>query len=132
MLAALHDIDIRLGNTGPMSESNKSILLAANAAVTTGDNEGFLAHCAEDIVWSTVGGESLHGKQAVRAWMQEAYVEPPEFNVKELIADGVLVAALGEITSKGNDGKPVHNDYCDVWRFREGKMVELRAFVIET
>jgi uncharacterized protein len=25
-----------------------------------------------------------------------------------------------------------HYSYCDVWRFRDGKMVELKAFVIKT
>ena len=44
-----------------MSELNKSVLQQANAAVQAGDNEGFLSFCTEDVVWSTVGGETLHG-----------------------------------------------------------------------
>jgi uncharacterized protein (TIGR02246 family) len=115
-----------------MSELNKSILQKANAAVSAGDNEGFLALCADDIVWSTVGGETLHGKDAVRASMQKEYVNPPEFSVHSLIAEDDWVVALGDITSTGADGKPVANAYSDVWRFRDGKMVELRAFVIPT
>lgn len=42
-----------------------------------------------------------------------------------------FVAALGEITLKDEAGKPVQHAYCDVWRFRGGKMAELHAFVIE-
>ncbi len=38
-----------------MSERNKAALKAANAAITQGDIEGFLVHCAEDITWTTVG-----------------------------------------------------------------------------
>jgi ketosteroid isomerase-like protein len=31
---------------------------------------------------------------------------------------------------KDEDGKMVDYSYCDVWRFRDGKMAELKAFVI--
>jgi uncharacterized protein len=32
---------------------------------------------------------------------------------------------------KDEEGRDVDYSYCDVWRFRGGKMVELMAFVIE-
>jgi ketosteroid isomerase-like protein len=48
-----------------------------------------------------------------------------------MIAEGDFVAALGEITLKDEAGKTSHHAYCDVWRFREGRMAELRAFVVE-
>ena len=113
-----------------MSELNKSILQQANAAVRAGDNEGFLAFCADDIVWSTVGGATLHGKEAVRAWMAREYTEPPRFTVRTLIAEGEYVAALGDIESKYEQGRVVPNAYCDVWRVRDGKLAQLQAYVI--
>ena len=113
-----------------MLDSNKAVLEQANEAVRAGDNEGFLAFCTEDIVWSTVGGETLRGKEAVRAWMAEEYVQPPEFTVNALIAEGDTVAALGEITSYDEGGRPVPNAYCDVWRLREGKLAELSAYLV--
>jgi len=113
-----------------MSELNKNVLQQANAAVNRGDNEGFLAHCTEDLIWSTVGGDTLRGKEAVRAWMVDGYAEPPTFTVRELIAEGDMVVALGDIESTGDDGQPVQNAYADVWRLRDGKLAELRAFVI--
>nr|WP_314544680.1 nuclear transport factor 2 family protein [uncultured Massilia sp.] len=115
-----------------MSELNKTTLQRANAAVAAGDNEGFLACCTDDIVWSTVGGETLLGKQAVRAWMASEYVAPPAFTVQHLVAEGDFVVALGDIASRDVDGREVQNAYSDVWRFRDGKMAELRAFVIPT
>lgn len=113
-----------------MSELNKAVLQNANAAVRMGDHEGFLSFCTDDIVWSTVGGETLHGKDAVRAWMKTAYLEPPRFTVRQLIGEGDVVVAIGEIASRDEAGKPVANAYCDVWRFRDGKMAELNAYVI--
>ena len=64
--------------------------------------------------------------------MTTTYIEPPTFTVTNLIAEGDFLTVLGEITIKDEDGKETHSSYCDVWRFRGGKIVELTAFVIET
>ena len=115
-----------------MSLNNKAILEKANAAVTAGDNEGFLSFCTDDTEWTFVGDQSLRGKEAVRQYMAKAYVEPPKFMVEHFIAEGEFVTAIGTISMKNEDGKMVDYAYCDVWRFRDGKMAALKAFVIET
>jgi uncharacterized protein len=82
--------------------------------------------------WTFVGDKTLKGKAAVRQWMATTYLEPPTFMVANLIAEGDFVTAVGDITMKDEGGKAAHYSYCDVWCFRGGKIVELRAFVIET
>lgn len=104
--------------------------MEANEAITRGDFEGFLVHCTDETVWNFVGDRTLRGKEAVRRWMAETYQEPPKFNVRQLIADGEFVAALGEITLKNGQGEDTTSSYCDVWRFENGLMAELNAFVI--
>lgn len=115
-----------------MSQTNKDILINANEAVTNGDNEGFLAECTDDVIWNFVGDRILKGKDEVRDYMKQTYIEPPQFDVKHLIAEGDFVTAIGNISLKDENGKLVKYDYCDVWRFRDGKMAELTAFVIES
>jgi uncharacterized protein len=115
-----------------MLAKNKAILEEANAAIAQGNYEGFLSFCADDTKWTFVGDKTLNGKEAVRQYMAEAYIEPPKFRVADLIAEGDFVTALGDITLKEKDGKAAHYSYCDVWRFRGGKIIELRAFVIKT
>lgn len=115
-----------------MSESNKAILQEANAAITKGDYEGFLAFCSDDTEWTFVGEQTLKGKSAVRRWMATNYTEPPKFAVAHMIAEGDFVVAVGDIMVKDESGKAVRSSYSDVWRFRDGKMVELKAFVVET
>ena len=109
--------------------SNKEVLQKANAAISSGDNEGFLSFCTDDTEWTFVGDQTLQGKEAVRRWMKINYLEPPKFVVENLIAEGDFVTALGHIKVK-KDGKITDHRYCDVWRFRDGKMAELKAFVI--
>lgn len=115
-----------------MSENNKAILEAANAAIAEGNYEGFLSFCTDDTEWTFVSDRTLNGKAAVRQWMATTYVEPPTFRVANLIAEDDFVTALGNITMKDEDGKAADYSYCDIWRFRDGKIVELRAFVIKT
>ncbi|HST44133.1 MAG TPA: nuclear transport factor 2 family protein [Luteimonas sp.] len=114
-----------------MSARNKAVLEQANAAITRGDIEGFLVHCTDDLQWTAVGDSTIHGKAAVRTWMQANYVEPPVFGVSQLVAEDDMLVALGEIESRDADGRVVRNAYSDVWRLRDGKLAELRAFVVE-
>lgn len=114
-----------------MSEDNKKVLLSANAAIDNGDTEGFLSFCTEDLEWTAVGEFTLKGKEAVRQWMAVAYLESPQYTVADLIAEGDFLVAVGDILVKDNNGQPIRHCYSDVWRFHEGKMAELRAFVIK-
>lgn len=113
-----------------MTKTHKEILQEANAAIARGDFEGFLVHCTEDTVWNFLGERTLRGKAVVRRWMAEAYRQPPRFNVRQLIADGEFLAAVGEITLKDDSGKDATFSYCDVWRFQNNRMAELNAFVV--
>lgn len=114
-----------------MVEINKATLEKANAAITRGNHEEFLEYCTDDTHWTFVGDQVLQGKEAVRQYMAKAYIEPPKFDVKNLIAENDFVTAIGNISLKDENGKTTHYSYCDVWRFRDGKMAELTAFVIE-
>lgn len=110
---------------------NKTTLQKANACVSRGDYDGFLEYCTEDTKWIFVGEQVLRGKAEVRQYMAEAYIEPPKFEVETLVAEGDFVTAVGTISMKNENGKTITYDYCDVWRLRNGRLAELRAFVIE-
>jgi uncharacterized protein len=111
-------------------ENNKQILIKANEAISKGDHEGFLRYCTDDTRWQFVGDQILEGKEPVRKWMLTEYRQPPRFDIKNLIAENDYVTALGQITLIKENGASVEYTYCDVWRFRDGKMAELMAFVV--
>jgi len=115
-----------------MSAKSKEIVEKVNAAFAENDLEGFLAFCAEDVRWTMVGEKTVDGKEAIRQWLASMDIEPPEFTVVALIAEGDLVAAHGDMIMKDEDGKTVPYSYCDFYRFRGDKIVELRSFVIKT
>lgn len=114
-----------------MDLNHKSILENANAAINAGNLEGFLAFCTEDTEWTFVGEVTLRGKEQVRQYMSKSSQEPPDFKVDYMIEEGEFVTAVGSIRMKNVDGTLSDYAYCDVWRFRENQMAELKAFVIK-
>ena len=116
-----------------MSKAHKHILEQANAAVVRGDHEGFLAFCTEDTHWTFLGDRTLQGKQAIRQWMDTTYkAGPPQLKVHRMVSEEDCLTAIGEIVLTDADGRQTQFAYCDVWRFREGKLDALHAFVVET
>jgi ketosteroid isomerase-like protein len=113
-----------------MKTDNKAILTHANTFIAAGNYEKFLSFCTDDTRWEFVGDQTLQGKEAVRQYMKQAYLEPPEFTVEQLIGEGEFVTAIGKITLKDQAGSLREYSYCDVWRFLDGKLAELRAFVV--
>lgn len=119
-----------------MSERNKEIVGKVNEAFLNGNFEGFLNYCADDVVWTIVGDRTVKGKENIRQWMKsmaEEYPEPPKFTVAEpVISEGDFVAARGDMTMKDKEGKLGQYSYCDIYRFRNERIVELTSFVVKT
>jgi ketosteroid isomerase-like protein len=115
-----------------MSEKNKAILDQANAAVARGDYEGFLAHCTDDVEWVFVG-DTTPEREGGRASVHEDDVRPAAPTSRSMTDRGPrLRHGTGDIRVKDETGKVVHSAYCDVWRFRDGKIAGLRAYVVES
>ncbi|MEC5173981.1 nuclear transport factor 2 family protein [Chryseobacterium nepalense] len=108
----------------------KSILKEANACIAAGDHEGFLKFCTKDTYWTFIGDRTLKGIDEVRAYMHEAYKEPPKFEVALMIEEGNYLTAVGTISLLNENSEWVDYEYCDVWRFEDGKLAELKAFVV--
>lgn len=129
------NLDAQVKNNNNLKQqknmNNTAILHTANEFVSNGNYESFLAYCTTDTKWVFVGERILHGKEEVRAYMKEFYIEPPVFDVELAIEEGDFVTVTGNIRLKNKNGKYEHFNYCDIWRFENGKIAELKAFVIE-
>jgi ketosteroid isomerase-like protein len=115
-----------------MAETNKQIVEKINKAFEKNDPEAFLSYCTDNVVWNMVGEKTTNGKTEVREWLaQMKDMEPPKFTVDQFIAEGDSVACCGDMTMKDKDGTPGKYSYCDVYRFRNGKITELRSYVVK-
>ena len=109
--------------------TNREILVRANQAFSRGNYEEFLTHCTEDTKWTYVGDLTLEGKDKVREYLATTYNEST-FQTEKFIEEGEYLVAIGWIKMKDKEGKIKSHSFCDVWKFRDGKMAELKAFVI--
>ena len=112
-------------------QTNKDILIRADEAIAAGRYEEFLSYCDEQSVWTFVGDEVLDGRAAIRSYMEKTYIQPPVFDVEQLIEEGNYVTAVGKISLTDTDKNTTVYDYCDVWQLRQGKLFTLKAFVVE-
>jgi len=116
-----------------VSNRNKQIIEQVNGAFAGNNLEGFLVHCADDVAWTIVGEKTATGKESIRQWMSGMIGgDAPVFNVATMIADGDLVMAHGAMTMTDENRKTVPYSYCDIYRFRGDKIVELTSFVVKT
>ncbi len=119
-----------------MKTKLKKIVEKADEAFAFYKPEDFLSLCHEDIVWRMVGEETAMGKDEVRKWMAlgidngDVSFEPPSINYINIIEENKCVIAFGEMVIKKKNGHISNFSYCDIYRFKNDKIIELTSFVI--
>ena len=115
---------------------NKRLLQQIFERVAAGDGALFVEHLADDVVMRVSGQNSwsrtFTGKQSVLRDLFGVVRERTTGTRKTIplrfIADGdiVVVEGRGEMTSKA--GVPYNNEYCLIYRLRDGKIVEITEY----
>ena len=116
-----------------MSQENKAIVEQMNKAAAEGNTDAFVEPCAENIRWAVFGEKTVEGKPAIREWMNSTECpEPPQFTVENMVAEGDMVVCSGDMTMKDGDGNVQPFAYCDIYRFKNGRVSELSTFIVST
>lgn len=116
-----------------MAEDLKKIIEKVNEEFGKGGIEGFLGYCDDNVTWRMVGDKVVKTKAGIREYMSSySDMEPPNFSVDNLIAEGNVVVCSGNMTMKDKDGNPGSYSYCDVYRFNGNKIAQLDSYVLST
>ncbi|GAA4910969.1 nuclear transport factor 2 family protein [Mucilaginibacter defluvii] len=111
--------------------TNIEILVKANQAFSSGNYEELLTYCTEDTKWTYIGDSTLDGKENVYKFLLSAYADTT-FGIEKYVEDGETIITIGRIKLMNKDGKLTDSPFCDVWKFRNGKMSQLiRSFASE-
>jgi len=119
------------------AQENKRLMQEIYSKLATGDGSLFVEHLADDVVMRVTGrnswSQTFTGKETllrnlygvVRSLTQE----PRKTTPVRVIADDdhVVVEARGEMLRK--DGVPYENEYCLVFRLKNGKLIEMREYL---
>jgi hypothetical protein len=125
-----------MDNTTMSAAENKQLMQEIFARVAVGDGALFVEHLADDVVLRVSGqyswSRTFKGKESVLrdlfGVVRERTTGVRKTIPLRFIADGdlVVVEGRGEMTAK--TGVPYNNEYCLIYRLREGKIVEITEY----
>ena len=117
--------------------TNKEIMTALYAEIAKGNGRPYVEALADDVTFRAIGSNSwsvkIKGKEElvreIYARVRERMEGPLKSQATRILADGdfVVVQARGDNTLK--DGRRYANDYCLVFRFKDGKIVEIEEYL---
>ena len=119
------------------TERNRALVTKAYDGLAKGDPTHFTALFAPDIEWRVMGSSAwskhLKGLEAVQRDLVEplfARIDGPYLTTAELVlADGDRVAVIAKGNAATVDGGRYDNDYCFVFRMRDGMIAEVREYM---
>jgi uncharacterized protein len=120
-------------------ERNLAIVKAAYAAMAKGDFEGFLANIGDDTEFHEAASLPYAGTYRGRteiargAKLMFGSWEDFTFNIMQYLSGGDLVVVHLMISGIGRKtGKSFSMPIMEMWRIRDGRVIELRPFYWDT
>jgi len=111
---------------------NAATYRAALAAFASGDLEAFGGMLAQDVVWNTIGGETIHGAEAVADSMSGLVGLEFEISLHDVIANDDHVVGLVEVHVTAGD-KDIRYRTAEIHHMNaEGRVTERWAFSDDT
>lgn len=98
------------------------------------DFEEAFPHLADNVVWRMPGSDGIDGREAVVAACRAtaaALVDTQIDTERFLVADGGDTIAVDTLTSyRHGDGVSTVSS-CDIYEFRNGKVVQITSYTVE-
>jgi uncharacterized protein len=126
-----------LGNAS-RAAANIEVVREAYRQMDAGNIEGFYSAFDDDVTaYDAEGlpyGGTYHGKAGFRALTDKMFAawEAVSWNLLELSAGGDSVVVHLVLTFTPRGGKPFDHRILELWRFREGRAIEIRPFYYDT
>jgi ketosteroid isomerase-like protein len=106
------------------------------AAVAAGDRTLFVESLADDVTWRVTGhyswSQTFKGKAALLrdlfGYLGTLLADNRRTIAHQFFADGdtVVMEGVGQMQTRA--GVPYNNDYCLIYRLKDGKIVEIREY----
>ena len=116
---------------------NKALIQERYRALGAGQPEIFLGGLDEEVHWTISGttplSKTYSGKRQLVEELLEPFMEnmegPAEIRPENFIAEGDFVAMQSTGSARTKSGIDYNNTYCHVFRFRDGKIVEVTEYL---
>jgi ketosteroid isomerase-like protein len=113
-----------------MSEQ-KLVVQKYMEAFSRTDHESILSCLTDDVEWEMPGYYFHKGIEAFDKEIENPNADGhPDIKVNRMIEEGNCVVAEGTVTAKLKGGNNIDAVFCDVFRFRNGKICKLTSYVM--
>lgn len=118
------------------TEANRAILVAIHDGLSRSDSRAFLEAMTDDFTWIMIGDTDWSGVYRGKTVVREELLRPLMTRFKSyrnaperIIVDGDWAAVQCRGEAETHDGKRYDNSYCWIYRFQEGRVVELTEYM---
>lgn len=110
---------------------NAALLRSGFESFNAGESEAFGAMLAEDVVWHTIGGETIHGRDAVASSMSGMEGVEFEGTLHDVVGNDDHVVGLVEAHIKAGDQEFSYRT-AEIMHVSDGKVTERWAMSDDT
>jgi PhnB protein len=113
-----------------IGNGDKELQKKISEAFANGNMPFVSEHLAENIKWNILGSPPIIGKEAVIEVYKMAELQNfPVVTILNIVSesDCVVIESTGE--AKTTKGKQYNQIYCDIFRFKEGKLQEITTYL---
>lgn len=115
---------------------NKQLVRSFYEAGNRGDIDACMNLIADDVRWTNIGTTPFSGTYRGKPELAEKLLGPLfgrlkagiRTTIENILAEGDLVVALTSGTAETTDGRPYNNQYCQVMRIKDGKIIEVTEY----
>jgi len=108
-----------------MSLKNKKIIEIFIKESSNKSSEFFMNHLANDVKLNIVGMPAITGKNEFLEAVKMLELMQPSVKIKNIIADDEFVVVESA-------GKSLNNSFCNIYRFKEDRILELTTYIVDT
>lgn len=110
---------------------NAALFRSAFGSFNAGDAEAFASLLAEDVVWHEIGGETMHGRDAVASSMSGMAGAEFEGSLHDVVGNDEHVVGLVEAHVKAGE-EEISYRTAEIMHVEDGKVTERWSFSDDT
>ena len=115
--------------------TTKELIEQINRLFTEGRMEAFMDYLAEDVVWemytSSSGHTTFNGMAEIRQMDGSDMPEHTNFRFGTIVIEGDRASVQGSSTNKKADGTEYESNFCDIYQFKDDKIVKMSSYVVD-
>ncbi len=116
-----------------MPEGNKKIIKKSIEVFSNHNYNTYSNYLAENVKWNIVGMPVITGKDEFIKILKSFGLENFSLaNIKNIISEGEFVVVESCVNAHGQAGISSQSAYCDIYRLKHGKILELTSYIVDT